>query len=38
LMEMTKKKPVTLLCASACTDRARCHRSLVRALLEARLS
>jgi uncharacterized protein YeaO (DUF488 family) len=26
---------VTLLCSSACTDEARCHRSLLRALIEA---
>lgn len=25
---------VTLLCSSACTDEARCHRSIVKALLE----
>jgi uncharacterized protein YeaO (DUF488 family) len=26
---------LTLLCSSACTDEARCHRSIVKALLEA---
>ena len=26
---------VTLLCSSACTDEARCHRSLLRELIEA---
>ena len=26
---------VTLLCSSACTDEARCHRSLLRGLIEA---
>jgi uncharacterized protein YeaO (DUF488 family) len=29
---------VTLLCSSACTDAARCHRTLLRALLEERLA
>ena len=27
---------VTLLCSNACTDEARCHRSLLRELIEAR--
>ena len=27
---------ITLLCSSACTDERRCHRSLLRALIEAR--
>jgi uncharacterized protein YeaO (DUF488 family) len=26
---------ITLLCSSACTEEARCHRSLLRALIEA---
>jgi uncharacterized protein YeaO (DUF488 family) len=26
---------ITLLCSSACTDEARCHRSIVRELIEA---
>jgi uncharacterized protein YeaO (DUF488 family) len=26
---------ITLLCSSACTDLARCHRSLVKAMIEA---
>jgi uncharacterized protein YeaO (DUF488 family) len=30
-------RPVTLLCAASCHDRERCHRSLVRALLEGQL-
>jgi uncharacterized protein YeaO (DUF488 family) len=29
---------VTLLCSSACTDPARCHRTLLAGLIEARLS
>ena len=28
---------VTLLCSSACTDPARCHRTLLKGLIEARL-
>jgi uncharacterized protein YeaO (DUF488 family) len=28
---------LTLLCSSACTDEARCHRTLLRGLIEARL-
>jgi uncharacterized protein YeaO (DUF488 family) len=27
---------ITLLCSSACTDEARCHRTIVRALIEER--
>jgi uncharacterized protein YeaO (DUF488 family) len=27
---------ITLLCSSACTDEARCHRTLVKAMLEER--
>ena len=30
-------RPVTLLCSSACTDPARCHRTLARAEVERRL-
>jgi uncharacterized protein YeaO (DUF488 family) len=30
-------EPVTLLCSSACTDPARCHRTLLKGLIEARL-
>jgi uncharacterized protein YeaO (DUF488 family) len=29
---------LTLLCSSACTDEARCHRTIVKALLESALS
>jgi uncharacterized protein YeaO (DUF488 family) len=29
---------VTLLCSSACTDPARCHRTLLQRLIEARVS
>jgi len=28
-------EPITLLCSSACVDPQRCHRTLLRALLEA---
>ncbi len=31
-------KTVTLLCSSACVDAAKCHRTLLRRLIEARLS
>ena len=30
-------EPVTLLCSSACTDAARCHRTLLKGLIEVRL-
>ena len=30
-----KGETITLLCSSACTDEARCHRSLVKKLIEA---
>ena len=30
-------EPVTLLCSSACTDPARCHRTLLKGLIEVRL-
>ena len=29
---------ITLLCSSACTRESRCHRSLLRELIEARLA
>lgn len=31
-------KTITLLCSSACTDEAHCHRSLLRQLIQAKLS
>jgi hypothetical protein len=31
-------KTVTLLCSSACVDAARCHRTLLRGLIEQRLA
>jgi len=31
-------KTITLLCSSACTDESRCHRSLLRQLIEAKLT
>src|SRR5262245_46581848 len=30
-------KTITLLCSSACTDAAHCHRTLLRELIEARM-
>lgn len=30
-------KTITLLCSSACTDEAKCHRSLLRELIEERI-
>ncbi len=30
-------KTITLLCSSACTEESRCHRSLLRGLIEERL-
>jgi uncharacterized protein YeaO (DUF488 family) len=30
-------KTITLLCSSACTDPERCHRTLLKALIEERL-
>ena len=32
-----RRGPVTLLCSSACVDPARCHRTLLKALIERRL-
>jgi uncharacterized protein YeaO (DUF488 family) len=32
-----KGETITLLCSSACVDEARCHRSIVKRLIEARL-
>ena len=38
LAERVKRgETVTLLCSSACTDEARCHRTLLRGLIEAAL-
>jgi uncharacterized protein YeaO (DUF488 family) len=34
---VTEGKTVTLLCSSACTDAAHCHRTLLQQLIEARL-
>ena len=31
-------KTITLLCSSACTDESRCHRSLLRQLIEERVA
>lgn len=31
-------QPITLLCASSCTDERRCHRSLLRELIEKRVT
>ncbi|MCI0682492.1 MAG: DUF488 family protein [Gemmataceae bacterium] len=31
-------KTITLLCSSACTDEAHCHRTLLRGLIEAKLA
>jgi uncharacterized protein YeaO (DUF488 family) len=31
-------KTITLLCSSACTDESRCHRALLRGLIEERLA
>jgi uncharacterized protein YeaO (DUF488 family) len=31
-------KTITLLCSSACTDPAHCHRTLLKGLIEARLA
>jgi uncharacterized protein YeaO (DUF488 family) len=33
---ITEGKTITLLCSSACTDESRCHRSLMRQLIEER--
>jgi hypothetical protein len=30
-------QPITLLCSSSCVDERRCHRSLLRELIEKRL-
>jgi uncharacterized protein YeaO (DUF488 family) len=32
---VARGEPLTLLCSSACTDEARCHRSIVRELVTA---
>jgi hypothetical protein len=31
--KVAKGEPITLLCSSACTDEARCHRTIVRDLV-----
>jgi hypothetical protein len=31
-------EPITLLCASSCIDERRCHRSLLRELIEIRMN
>lgn len=37
LVELLREgKTITLLCSSACTDESRCHRSLLREILERR--
>jgi uncharacterized protein YeaO (DUF488 family) len=35
--EVGKGKTITLLCSSACTDEAHCHRTLLKGLIEERL-
>jgi uncharacterized protein YeaO (DUF488 family) len=35
--KVAEGKTITLLCSSACTDKAHCHRSLLKELIEARL-
>jgi uncharacterized protein YeaO (DUF488 family) len=34
---VSEGKTITLLCSSACTDEAKCHRSLLRDLIEERV-
>jgi len=39
LVELLREgKTITLLCSQACTDEARCHRSLLKEILERRLA
>jgi uncharacterized protein YeaO (DUF488 family) len=35
---VSEGKTITLLCSSACTDEAHCHRTLLRQLIEARVT
>ena len=35
---LAEGKTISLLCSSACTDEAKCHRSLLRQLIEERLA
>jgi uncharacterized protein YeaO (DUF488 family) len=35
--KVAEGKAITLLCSSACTKKSRCHRSLLKELIEARL-
>jgi uncharacterized protein YeaO (DUF488 family) len=35
--EVAAGKTITLLCSSACTDEAHCHRTLLRVLIEERM-
>ena len=34
---VAERKRITLLCSSACEDAARCHRTLLKQLIEARV-
>ena len=36
LVKLARSRTVTLLCSSACTNAKRCHRSLLKELVEAR--
>jgi uncharacterized protein YeaO (DUF488 family) len=36
--KVTEGKTITLLCSSACTDAATCHRTLLKELIEARVA
>ncbi len=35
---LAEGKPITLLCSTACTDESRCHRSLLRQVIEERVA